>query len=784
MKKNILIILCSICLYLCQMQTVVAIPAYPHPLNVKLPDGSYITLRIYGDEYYHYKTTVDGYMVEQSKDGYYYYTHESGSGVRTLSKVRAHNPAQRTSQELLSLGRTSKAVRPSHVVRQLRQDKMNRMNRVFKAFNATGTPKVLILLVNFQDVKFTVPNPQQAFDALSNQTGYSENGAIGSARDYFRDNSQGKFDPEFVVYGPVTVSQNVEYYGGNDAEGNDLNPGQMVLEACKEAANSGLDLKQFDTDNDGVLDNVFIYYAGHNEAELADASTIWPHRFSLGGVVIPGSDLAVADYACTSELKNASGNEMCGIGTFCHEFSHVLGLMDAYDTDYDVNGRAGGLFSLSLMSTGGYNNNGKVPPYMNVVERSIIGWMEFKDLMVDGEYSLSPVNDNEGYRIATNNDGEYFALENRDMSSKWDQYIDGEDKGDGLLIYHVDRSLNEVLGNTARKRWEDNTLNAVASHPCFRFIPAQGDVNYTPTAPGRDMFYPGSANVVSRNFVAWSGEILPDNLKNITLQGKKICFKYNSEPVYAERIELTLDEVQMDFLETKQLMATVLPVDANDRSVVWKSLNPTIAEVNEEGVVTGVGVGTATITATSGDGKASANCTVVVMLDELHGKEIMIGQREVQVKWTAVDKIQNWIVQWKRSKDNNFRMMESDTTFCIINMLEPNTVYDLQILGKIEGKTTGVLIEKSFQTNALTGEFAYINGIRQPFKEGEEFWPVVNDIQKNIRRITWKFDGKVFPYTRNLILPAGKHELKVEILTTDGIKETIVRQINVEPKKK
>lgn len=209
-----------------------------------------------------------------------------------------------------------------------------------------------------------------------------------------------------------------------------------------------------------------------------------------------------------------------------------------------------------------------------------------------------------------------------------------------------------------------------------------------------------------------------------------------------------------------------------------------IAKVDEKGLVTGIGVGEAVITATSGDGKAFAECKVIVILDDMLLRELTVGQREIQMAWTENNQIKHWIIQWKKSKDQNFRMMESDTTFCIINMLDPDTEYDIRVVGKVDGEETGTLINKSFKTQNLDGEFATIHNIRQPFKEGDKYWPVVNNIQKDVRRITWKLDGKVFPYTHNLILPAGQHELRVEVTTSDGITEILIRRINVEPKKK
>ena len=91
---------------------------------------------------------------------------------------------------------------------------------------------------------------------------------------------------------------------------------------------------------------------------------------STGSRVFDGKILY--DYACSSELKGNSGSNMCGIGTFCHEFSHVLGLPDLYDTEYSGHNTLG---SWDIMDYGGYSNNGRTPPSFSSYERFYLGWL-------------------------------------------------------------------------------------------------------------------------------------------------------------------------------------------------------------------------------------------------------------------------------------------------------------------------------------------------------------------------------------------------------------------------
>ena len=165
----------------------------------------------------------------------------------------------------------------------------------------------------------------------------------------------------------------------------------------------------------------------------------------------------------------SSGPEMAGIGTFCHEFSHVLGIPDFYDTDGYTGGYSEGVGTWSIMDQGPYNNEGRTPPVFNAMERSIAGWIELEEIVNTGDYVLNDLQEyNEAYMLSTDTGGEFFVLENRQNSHGWDAYLPGH----GMLIYHVDRSDRMVVGLSAIDRWEYNWPNNVSSHECFRIIPA------------------------------------------------------------------------------------------------------------------------------------------------------------------------------------------------------------------------------------------------------------------------------------------------------------------------
>lgn len=84
--------------------------------------------------------------------------------------------------------------------------------------------------------------------------------------------------------------------------------------------------------------------------------------------------------------------------------------------------------------------------------------------------------------------------------------------------------------------------------------------------------------------------------------------------VYQPVTELRMDNrsVTVDTGDDIQLTATILPYDADNKSIVWSSDNPDVADVNGKGVVTGVKAGQTVIRATSEDEGISDFCVVTV----------------------------------------------------------------------------------------------------------------------------------------------------------------------------
>jgi len=499
-----------------------AVKAIPHPVVVSQPDGSTLTIRLHGDEFGRIRTTVDGYKLKRNTNGYFVYDF---NGNNTIPEIIARDASKRTPEEVQVLQKNAALLNQTPVNESLNRAKVNAPKRVTKlqlAFPLTGTPKSLVILVNFSDNSYLVPTPQTAFTNLLNQSGYSTNGATGSARDYFQSASYGLFSPQFDVVGPFTLPQTLDYYGKNDTEDYDINPQQMVIDACTLANNAGLDFTQYDVDNDGLVDNVFVYYAGYNEAEGAAANTIWPHRWSLANYNTKFDGKIIYDYACTSELRGTSGSTMCGIGTFCHEFGHVLGLPDYYHTGADKVT----LDDWSIMDSGAYNNSGQTPPTYSVYDRFFLGWLTPEQINTPGDKTLLPIyqvttppanTNQQAYLLSAtthNLNGanpsptEFFMLEYRKKTG-WDTYLPGE----GMLIWHIDYDASAWNDNSPNNY--SGTIQTAASHMRVYLQPLSGTTTTPGTAFTTGSFIP----------TTWSGTDINRAITSISKTSENITFK-------------------------------------------------------------------------------------------------------------------------------------------------------------------------------------------------------------------------------------------------------------------
>ena len=362
-----------------------------------------------------------------------------------------------------------------------------------------GVQKSLVLLVEFPDISFsTMDNAYDYFYRLLNEENFTyENGANGSARDYFKACSNNIFDPNFVVVGPIMLPKESSYYGADINRVLDANIHELVVDAAT-IADELLDFSEFDNDLDGEVDNIYIFYAGYSQADTGISEAIWPNsNFLLDnrGISLTLDGKVINHYAMSNEIRGRSSNKEMpvGIGVFIHEFSHVLGLTDHYDSNFASN--RPGVNNWDTMGSANYFNNMHTPPLFSAFERAELGWLEYIELKYDDnnrEFMLLPLEDvNSAYRVIVpeTNEKEYFILENRQQKG-WDSFLPGH----GLLVWHIDMD---------DEAWLNNQVNTDPTHNRVDIIEADG---YESENNFEGDPFPGKRKVTEYTFKSWKND--------------------------------------------------------------------------------------------------------------------------------------------------------------------------------------------------------------------------------------------------------------------------------------
>ena len=466
MIKRFLTLLALVC---CGIAAV-AMPAKPGWQTFNQSDGTTLKVQAVGNAFNNAILTSDGLTVARGADGDFYYT----SSLTGLTAMRAHDEGQRTPAEMAfikaqrgNLTMTFKSYKPVSQKGKLTVGGSN----AEAGIPAMGQRRIPIVLVEFQDKRFNNTR-QEIINAM-----LTGNESVGQ---YFRDQSNGLYEPDFDVYGIYTLSQNRSYYGGNSG-GSDKGLGWMVTEACQMAAADGVSFKPYDTNNDDFCDVVIIIYAGVGEAQASTThpESVWPCNWTLDAAVYyscggngsfrPSTgDPYVNMFAVFNELhgSNDEGKTIDGIGTFAHEFGHCLGLPDFYDTG---NGGNYGMGDWDIMCMGCYNNDGFTPAGYTAYEKVFMGWVNYIKAQPGFYYTLPVWNQKQqstdkAVCITSDvNENEYFILENRKRQG-WDRYMPGE----GIMITHVTYNAD---------RWVENTPNN-QNVQLMTIIPADNRLSY------------------------------------------------------------------------------------------------------------------------------------------------------------------------------------------------------------------------------------------------------------------------------------------------------------------
>lgn len=477
-----------------------AVPADPRPITVTQPDGTTLVLSHRGDEKCSFFVSESGLIVRRADDGWYRVVANDGSlsnftpadlsvkpalqndfepakAFESLQRMALNNPLARNYYGQNAVPAPARAVAPGIYD--------NADGHDLRKVPTTGSPHVLVILVNYTDVQFSYcPDPHTEMVNAMTQPGYSNYGATGSALDFYRDQSRGIYTPQFDVYGPVQLPHERVYYGGNGSNGSDARAYQMVIDACN-ILDGEVDFSKYDTNGDGYVDNVYVFYAGNGENDSNMPNCVWPHSWNIEYAETPPvlDGVKINRYACSNELNFRPSNpdpEFAGIGTFCHEFGHVLGQPDMYATSYTNSFTPG---SYSAMDHGSYNNNGRTPPNFSAYERYAMEWIKPIDITEPTAISMfSLTNGGNVYKMTldASRPTEYFLFENRQQDG-WDEFIPGH----GMLVWHID--FNKAV-------WDKNIVNNTPGHQYADIIEADG----TQSEGTRDAdVFPGTRTVTS-----------------------------------------------------------------------------------------------------------------------------------------------------------------------------------------------------------------------------------------------------------------------------------------------
>ena len=486
-----------------------AVMADPRPRIVTNPDGSTVTVRMHGNEFFHFMTDIDctrilerdsrGFISDAVRDGKALaYSESSISMLRTEAESRFQIPGAPNSvssmHKMASLDREGRSNYPT----------IGKGNRS------------IVVLVEFEDVEFTVENPKDYFTRQLNEPGFSDYGGQGSARDYYLAASNGLYEPQFDVYGPVKVNKEAAYF-------KDMNSSAMatfIRQSLTALHNSGeIDFSDYDLDEDGVVDTVFFYYAGYGSAD-SDTETIWPHQYdyryynSMGSKQLRFDGKSIGPYACANELKGWNpvtgkypwndGSEpwVEGIGAFVHEYGHVLGLPDLYDVNYTQGVDVLTPGKWSVMAEGSYNFDSCVPPLYSSYEQWLCRWLEFVEAEDNNSYKIPALGKSENATavrigIPASEDGdemesEFFVVEARDASG-WDACFPES----GLLIWRV--NYNKTL-------WATNNVNTSnSSNLVIHYANGASSPAFTSGS-----IYPGGASelIPSKDYEFWKSPII------------------------------------------------------------------------------------------------------------------------------------------------------------------------------------------------------------------------------------------------------------------------------------
>ena len=529
----------TLCLLLLIAMTSMAVPAKRGWQTRTQADGSTIDVQLVGDEFYHYLVNRDGQQVREVNGMY-----EAVGSAPTVAKVQARRAQAR---------------------------------RARKEFGKTPNlaPRGVVILVNFSNKSLKSSHTNATFTELCNSENCTVNNGYPSAREYFKSQSNGAYTPVFDVFGPVTLSKTISYYG-NNVDDEDEYATDAVIEACILANNkySDLNFANYDSDGDGKVDFVYVIYAGYGEADGGGESTIWPHNWSIQDLVVNYPSYSkytksqtkldgvyLDNYAMSNELDHYS-DALTGIGTLCHEFGHVIGLPDFYETNYGTNYKnALTPNDWDVMDGGAYNGDGHCPPNYSPWEKYFFGWHTPINLGSEGANLTLKANGTDGYQayqintsgklISATTESECYYIENRQKNG-WDAGLPHH----GMLIWKVKYNASA---------WSNNAPNSddTSGSPLYTIVSASGTKIGTHSNSDNSAYiYDGPKNPFPGNANVTTVTIAGKPLKSIAEKNGEITLIYIEEPtIPVDPFDITWKVNGTVFATTESTGKVVLPAN-------------------------------------------------------------------------------------------------------------------------------------------------------------------------------------------------------------------------------
>lgn len=383
----------------------------------------------------------------------------------------------------------------------------------------------------------------------------SESEITGSMRDYFLEVSDGVFETIGVTTEWYRASEPLTYYCNNDGEAgtdDDFGFGEYphnVIRLVEEAvalADEDVDFSQFDNDEDGVVDALFVVHSGPGASEFGEeegVGYIWSHKWEIGGDEY--DDVMIWSYSM--EPENG------GIGVFCHEFGHILGLPDLYDTD----GSSEGIGEWGLMGGGSWTHRSGDPPGTCPIH--LCGWSKMQFEWIDvirvretlTDEVIRPVEiEPVVYQMWTRGreSSEYFLVEHRQRigfdEGLTRRQIDHDlSAPTGLLITHVDDDLDR--NENERHRLvdvEEASIVYIDNEP-FEHLDGdrvyQNDLNlYMPNRGDNGDLWPGFGEH-TEDSTNWTGDRNRNAFLTYSIPSSK---SYEGEPTLVQVSDMRIDD--------------------------------------------------------------------------------------------------------------------------------------------------------------------------------------------------------------------------------------------------